>query len=202
MSLIEKIKSLLTTETVNEKFLDAKLVDGTLIRIEGDAFKVGEKVQVITEAGEIVDAPEGEHELEDGTVIVIDAESKITEVRTPEVVEETPAEDAKEDMADAPVEAADMPAESSDYEARVVALEDKVKALEEAIMMLIDKLQGNMESLSAVKAENEDLKAENVKLSKQPAAKPFSFKKNEKEAVAPKTDKKFNMLEKVIQAKK
>jgi len=39
---------------------------------------------VETEAGETVDAPSGEHELKDGTVVVVDGEGKITGLRKPD----------------------------------------------------------------------------------------------------------------------
>lgn len=47
---------------------DAKLVDGTIVRIE-PAIEVGATVQVIGEDGSMVDAPDADHELESGDVI-------------------------------------------------------------------------------------------------------------------------------------
>ena len=55
-------------ETVKEVFLDAKLVDGTVVKVEGDSLAEGAKVVVVTEDAEIP-APDGVHELEDGTKI-------------------------------------------------------------------------------------------------------------------------------------
>lgn len=54
--------------SVKQLFMDAKLKDGTTIRIEGDTPEKGAKVTVITEDGE-VPAPDGAHELEDGSEI-------------------------------------------------------------------------------------------------------------------------------------
>ena len=83
MILIDQIKALFLAEAapVEAKFKEAKLVDGTIVRVDGEEFKVGDKLSFVTEDG-LVDAKEGMHELEDGTVLVVDAESKITEVRT------------------------------------------------------------------------------------------------------------------------
>ena len=53
---------------VKEIFLDAKLADGTQIKVEGDALAEGAKVVVVTEQGEIP-APDAVHELEDGTKV-------------------------------------------------------------------------------------------------------------------------------------
>jgi hypothetical protein len=56
------------TEIVAEIFVDAKLVDGTVVKVEGDAVNVCAKVLVVTADSE-VPAPDGVHELEDGTKI-------------------------------------------------------------------------------------------------------------------------------------
>ena len=53
---------------VKEIFVDAKLVDGTLLKIAGDAIAEGAKVAVATADAE-VPAPDGVHELEGGDKI-------------------------------------------------------------------------------------------------------------------------------------
>ena len=55
-------------ESVKEIFVDAKLVDGTVVKVEGDSIVEGVAVKVITEQGEIP-APDGIHELEDGSKV-------------------------------------------------------------------------------------------------------------------------------------
>jgi len=52
--------------SVKEIFVDAKLVDGTVVKVAGDSLAEGAKVVVVTEDAEIP-APDGTHELEDGT---------------------------------------------------------------------------------------------------------------------------------------
>jgi len=54
--------------SVKEIFLDAKLADGTQIKVEGDSLVEGAKVVVVTEQGE-VPAPDAVHELEDGSKV-------------------------------------------------------------------------------------------------------------------------------------
>ena len=54
--------------SVKELFVDAKLVDGTAIKVSGEGLVEGAKVMVVTEEGEIP-APDGVHELEDGTKV-------------------------------------------------------------------------------------------------------------------------------------
>ena len=54
--------------TVKEIFIDATLVDGTVVKVEGDSLVEGAKVVVVTPDAEIP-APDGVHELKDGTKI-------------------------------------------------------------------------------------------------------------------------------------
>jgi hypothetical protein len=71
-------------KTEEVKLQSAKLVDGTPITNDKDTdFEVGDEVYVTTEAGEKVLAPSGEHALEDGIVLVIDGEGKITGLHKP-----------------------------------------------------------------------------------------------------------------------
>lgn len=55
-------------ETVKEIFLDAKLADGTVVKVSGDSLVEGAKVVVVQGDAE-VPAPDGVHELEDGSKI-------------------------------------------------------------------------------------------------------------------------------------
>lgn len=89
-----------TEETVEAAFLDSKLVDGTIVRISPDV-EVGAIVKVIDEEANELDAPDGDHEMEDGTIIRTEG-AIIVEVMAPEVEEEGPeaeAEEVEEEMA-------------------------------------------------------------------------------------------------------
>ena len=81
-----------TEGTVEAAFIDGKLVDGTIVRVE-PAVEVGASVRVIDEAANEIDAPDGDHELEDGTIIRTEG-AIIVEVIEPEAPaeEEVPAE--------------------------------------------------------------------------------------------------------------
>ena len=92
---LPEIKKLLFSETTEEAFVDAKLVDGTIVRVE-PALKIGASVAVIGEDGETVPAPNKEHELESGEVVRTEG-GVIVEIMTPEPVEEE-AEEVEEEM--------------------------------------------------------------------------------------------------------
>ena len=96
---LPEIKNLLfgteaTEEAVEAAFLDAKLVDGTIVRIE-PAVEVGAVVKVIDEAANEIDAPDGDHELEDGTIIRTEG-AVVVEVLAPEAEEEEESEEEVE----------------------------------------------------------------------------------------------------------
>ena len=90
-------------KAVNEIFVDAKLKDGTVVKVEGDGLVEGAKVVVVTEDAEIP-APDGVHELEDGTkietkdgIIAKVEEVMVDEMPKPgEVAPMAPANDAPE----------------------------------------------------------------------------------------------------------
>lgn len=94
-SKLPEIKKLLFSET-EEKFEDAKLVDGTIVRYE--SLEIGAALSVVGEDGEIVPAPDGEHELESGDIVRTEG-GVIVEIMTPEPVEEEAEEEKEEEMA-------------------------------------------------------------------------------------------------------
>lgn len=86
-------------ETSTDMMSSAVLTDGTKVETDtpGD-FVVGDKLFFITESGERVDAPEGEHTTESGIVLVTNSESIITGVKYPDESGEGSLEDMKKDM--------------------------------------------------------------------------------------------------------
>jgi hypothetical protein len=72
-------------EEVEVEMSDAELVDGTKVTNDlPDAFAIGQKLFVITETGEKVNAPVGEHTLKSGEVVVVDMEGIITGISKPD----------------------------------------------------------------------------------------------------------------------
>lgn len=88
-------------EEVKVEMATMKLANG--IVVEAESFEAGQNVFLIGEDDEKVAAPVGEHELEDGKILVIEEEGVIKEIKeaTEEVVEEEPvAEEAPAEMAE------------------------------------------------------------------------------------------------------
>lgn len=133
--LVSKFNAEPTTET-KETFIDAKLMDGTIIRYE--SLEVGMPLLVIDEAGNELPAPDGEHELEDGTKVTVEA-GIITEVASKE--EEAPE------------------AEEAPIEQPMAAVETVSKEDFETLKSEVAELKTKFEEFSTI---NETLSADNI----------------------------------------
>ena len=141
--------------SVKEIFVDAKLVDGTQIKVSGEGLVEGAKVMVVTEEGEIV-APDGVHELEDGTKVET-KEGLIVKIE--EAIAEAPEMEGPEVEIEVSKE--------EKMESEVVALlKDLVVKLGEKIASLEGKVEGMSADFNAFK--------------KEPAAKKIADGKTEK----------------------
>lgn len=130
-------------EKAPQKFMDAKLKDGTIVSWEGDAPAMGLPIMVVDEAGNKLPAPDGEHELEDGTVIVVSG-GMIVEVKPS--AEAAPA--AEEGMGD------DKP-----QGAGITASQAKT-IIESVIKETVFTNQEYLNKISALEKSNSELKAE------------------------------------------
>lgn len=156
---------------------DVKSVDGTILRIE-PAVEVGAQVQVIDEAGELIAAPDGQIELEDGKVLNVEG-GIIVEVQGVEGEEEAPAE---EEMA-IEEEVATEAAPAFDLEK---LQKDIISKLNVAITEKIEKLRfASVEKVTALESENTDLKTVIVemadileKMAGEPSAEPTKTQRN------------------------
>jgi len=154
-----------STDVKAESFDSAKLVDGTEItNMSDDEFAVGQELHVITEAGEHVIAPSGEHTTDSGIVLVVDGEGKITgyhrpgetgqgslseQVMTSEaetVTEEKLAESNKFDISDG-----DEPIAMREeiVEAIMESVGPEIEALKSKLATMEDKMSSYEERMSA-----------------------------------------------------
>lgn len=178
---LEQIKSLLfadeaevqTNEVVTE-FAEGVLSDGTIVKF--DKLEVGGIVSVVTEEGE-VPAPVGEHELEDGTVIVIAEAGIISEVKMPEEqieVEVEAGEKIEEKMATEVVNYdAKFEEISQAFNSKMSAIEDKVNSLNDVTKKLIEF----MEAFATVESATESQAPKNTFLAQTKNDKKDAYKK-------------------------
>lgn len=139
--------------SVKEIFVDAKLKDGTPIKVEGDSVVEGAKVMVVTAEGELP-APDGVHELEDGSKVetkdgVIVKLEPAMEEEKPEVEIEVSAEKMEEVVEDVPVADAGDPVEVEMLD----MLKDFIKKMSEKMAKMEEKMSKMDADFNAFKKE-------------------------------------------------
>ena len=149
-------------EVVEETFGELKDINGAFtLKFPGDSLQVGDKVSVVTAEGQELDAPDGEHELEDGTKIVT-KDSVVEEIMSADGEKEMAEEEVEEEMEEEVKEEVEM------EEEKAPAVEAVVEAIAEVVK----------EEIDAMKAELKDMKEKMEALSAEPAAEksmPTSF---------------------------
>ena len=173
---LEQIKSLLfsdevvsTPEEVITEFAEGVLADGTIVKF--DKLEVGGLISVVTEEGEIP-APVGEHELEDGTIVIVSEPGVIAEVKM--VEEEVSVEVEVEQSQD---EAFNYDAKfleiSDSFNSKMSEIETKVSALNDVTKKLIEF----MEAFATIESAPETQAPKNTFLAQSKNVKSDSFKK-------------------------
>ena len=153
---VKLIKEMLFGKTekpsVEVKMMDAKLMDGTTVtnNLEGD-LEIGQTLYVVAEDGTLVLAPASqEHQLEDGTIVVLDEASIVIEIKAAGVeeapVEETPVGDVEEVV----VEAAEETTEAN--------FEDELNTIKLAVEKLLDIVQNQSQNFNELKSDFEAFK--------------------------------------------
>lgn len=145
--VFKKIEMALTPSEEVQKVEMATMQLANGVTIEAESFEAGQNVFLVGEDDEKVAAPVGEHELEDGRVLVIEEEGVIAEIKEA-VAEEAPAEEEVE------VEQAAEEEEMSyvtkeEFESAIVEIkeliagmmpkEEEMSAEEEKVEMSIDE---------------------------------------------------------------
>lgn len=133
--LKELVKQHFNLTEKSEEFASAKLEDGTEVtNDEAGKFAEGQKLFVITEGGDKVAAPEGEHVTESGIQLIVDAEGTITGAKYPDeegegsadLAEDSVKEEEMSEAAEEPV-AEEMSAETTEEEVKEEFEEDKIE---------------------------------------------------------------------------
>jgi Mg2+ and Co2+ transporter CorA len=164
--MLNQIRTLLNIEVRLEEM---KLENGTVVSAE--TFEKGSEIFIVTD-DEKVAMPVGEYILEDGRLLVVEAEGMIADVR--DVSDEVPAKEETEDLEEETVET-EVPAEVA---AEVEAI---IEAVVEVIAPVIEEVKEEIEMLKK-KFSDMDVKEEEKKEELSAARKPI---KHNPEAKAP-----------------
>jgi hypothetical protein len=147
-------------EAGKSKFSSDELADGTKIETDGsDKFDVGQQLYFMTESGEKVTAPAGEHTTKSGITIVTDGEGKITGVKYPDEAGKGSLEKFEEMPAEGPAPEGDVAMESM--------IDKKMGEIMEKVMMAVEEVA---KEVGIVKEEMAKYKSKMEKMSKTPAS--------------------------------
>lgn len=155
----EALKTIKTFLGMEIKLEQMKLMDGATV-IEADSFEPGQSVMILVPESEAVPLDVGEHELEDGRILVVSEQGIIGEIKEA-AAEEEPVQE--EEM---PVEA-DATPEVKQPKKVVTITEQHFKAMEEKVAELEAKL-------AAVEVKEEEQPTDLVEF-KTEEPKPIQF---------------------------
>lgn len=159
----------------------ATLADGTVVEVE--KLEVGFPVSIVAEDGSMTPAPEGEHTLEDGTKIMVDANGAIVEIMPAETVAVAAQEEEVEE-----VQEMELPEGIKEIVSEIV--EEKMKdKVEEAMKMVYAAVEEIATEVATVKEEMGAMKEKMQKFAKTPAGSPVP------KATAEKVNEKLDSLE-------
>jgi len=136
VEVLNAIKTLKTYLGMEVKLEQLKLVDGAVL--EADSFVAGQSVFIVTPEGDKVPAPVGEHELEDGRILVITEEGIVGEIK--EKMEEEPQVEVEVEASTETAETTTQPKkviESKEYhfsQDEIKALVDEVENLKKELI--------------------------------------------------------------------
>jgi len=192
-SLSEDEKKTVLEEKV--QMAEAELADGTKITYEGDALVEGTVVSIMTEAGEMLPVPDGDHELSDGRTITV-ADGAVTAIADK-------VEEMKEDKG---------------IESRIAALEDAIKGqvsmaaeISEAVKTLKESMSKQSKDNQTISTVLEKFLAESSEKEEKPVNKTEKFnvadwKRQYRDDLrnigvydAKKIDRKFALIEKKVE---
>jgi hypothetical protein len=154
-----------------ETFASATLEDGTKVSNDSaDDFAVGQKLFVITDEGEKVAAPEGEHITESGIQLIVDAEGVLTGVKKPdeegegsadlaeetEAVEEAMSEEVVEETVEEEMSAETEEATTEEFEEDKEEVKMEAPSLEDIIEVIGEVVEEKMASMKDKMGELEE----------------------------------------------
>ena len=157
--MLNQIRTLLNIEV---KLEEMKLENGTVV--SADTFEKGSEIFIVTD-DEKVAMPVGEYILEDGRLVIVEAEGMIADVR--EVSDEVPAkEETTEDLETVETE---VPAEvATEVEAIIEAVVEVIAPVIEEVKSEIEELKKEFGKMRKYEDEKEEDKKEEMSAARKP----------------------------------
>jgi hypothetical protein len=172
----EKLNQIKIALGMEVKMVEATLKDG-VTKVMTEALEPGSKIYVVSEEGEKAPAPEGIHQLEDGTEVYVDSEGVITQVEAPEVEEEVEVEAAAETPNEIPAgeDTAEQPTKSE----ATITKEEMASYVDSCMSKLMMAIEEVAKEVGIVKEEMASYKSKMEKMSKTPGATKITTFNNE-----------------------
>jgi len=181
-------------EAINEEVTEEKFGEisdenkAFVLKFPGDELEVGDKVIVVTTDGQEMDAPDGEHKLEDGVVITT-KDSVVESISKAEAMAEEDEEKEEMEVEDVVKEVVEEVIE----EVKDEMMEEETVSAEEIVKEIVDAIQEEMGKMKEKMAELEDKVR---KYEEMPAADPVMKQGPAKNLdVKPAAFKAFNVSE-------
>ena len=204
MNLLEKIKDLLdntkdnksgsenfevqngeqTPATVaeEEKFVEVKTTDDSILRVDGELAE-GKSIEVIDETGAST-APNGEYEIEDGTVIVVE-EGIIASITSPDTniedVEGEPSAEGEEDMSDENEDEDKVKLKADEKFSASASTEENILESFKVLIGEVNELKNSISDIETLKTELKEMNEDFSKFKKSPSSKSINEDKPSKE---------------------
>lgn len=159
-------------EEVKVEMATMKLANGVVV--EAESFEAGENVFLLGEDDEKVAAPVGEHELEDGRVLVIEEEGVIAEIREAASEEEVVEEEAETEIAE---EEEMAYVTKEEFESAVSEIKEMIAGMMPKEEQSAEEVEMNAEETTEeVVEEKVEMSADEVPAAKKVAAAPVENK--------------------------
>ena len=156
--MLNQIRTLLNIEV---KLEEMKLENGTVV--SADTFEKGSEIFIVTD-DEKVAMPVGEYILEDGRLVIVEAEGMIADVR--DVSDEVPAKEETEDLETVETE---VPAEvATEVEAIIEAVVEVIAPVIEEVKSEIEELKKEFGKMRKYEDEKEEDKKEEMSAARKP----------------------------------
>ena len=178
--VISKLKVMLgaeteVVETIEAKFAEATLVDGTVVTTEGEIVE-GAILKVAVEEGEAPFAPEGLHETQEGLLITVGENGEIISIEEKAPEETLETEEVIEEEMEEEVKIEEETKEEAAFDAEAL------------IGAIAEMLQPQTEVIEELKEKLATLEARFNQVADEPAAKPvkntFSQEAADKKTIA------------------
>lgn len=166
MDYAKKLTQIRTILGLQAKFASAKLMDGTVVEADGD-LAPGAALMIVAEDGSKSPAPAGEHELEDGSYVLVDEKGVIVSIEPAKV------EEVEDVVPEEKTEAVKMAEDAIDGSEPVAPKEED--AVDEKTAMALKKMVMEavtpiVEEIAMIKSQMEKMQESYNKFAKAPAA--------------------------------